>query len=330
MVRQQDIADRLGVSATTVSLALRDDPQISAQTKAQVRRLALEMGYVYRPRKATHRQTTQIAFVGRYGAASPFYWAVLSGAEKASQLYGVELRYVSLEDALRQQLMDGHRIDALMMVSSIDERTISQFLKLGCPVVLIDNNLPHLPLDRVLIENANSLYRAATRLAELGHQRIAFLCGPDEIPSFRDRAVGYRAAMADLGLEPEEIPCADTLSFDGARQPVRQRLSLNGRPGFTALLACSDKVAIGALHALQDHGLRVPEDVSLVGFDDIDAAQVTRPRLSTVHVHRELMGELGVELLMARLEDPLRPAITVTVDTTLIERESAGPYKEGP
>ena len=326
MTTQRDIADRLGVSVTTVSLALRNDAQISEATRAQVQELAEGMGYVYRPRKRATPQTTQVAFIGRYGATSAFYLAVLHGAEKACQEHALTLHYTQLEEVVQHFVLQD-TADAIMMVSSIDAGTISRFKRLGLPMVLVDNNLPNLALDRVLIENFGGLYRTVLKLVEWGHQRILFVCGPDEIPSFRDRLRGYRAAMGDLDMEPMEVYCGYNSTVEGAREQIAQWLERAGRPACTALSACNDKTAIGAMQALQGADLRVPEDISVVGFDDIDMACVVRPALTTVHVYRELLGEMGIRMLLERMDHPSRPPMTLALETDLIERESARPLQ---
>jgi DNA-binding LacI/PurR family transcriptional regulator len=321
---QRDIAEQLGVSVMTVSLALRGDAQISDATRAQVLEMAEEMGYVYHPRKSAAAQAIEVAFVGRYSATSAFYLAVLHGAEKACQEHDLSLHYIQLEEAV-QRFVFQDAADALMLVSSIDAETVDHFRLLGLPMVLVDNNLPHLSLDRVLIENLNGVYRTILKLVEWGHQRILFVCGPDEIPSFRDRARGYRVAMSDLGLEPMEVSCSYNSTVEGAREQMAEWLDQSGPPACTALVACNDKTAIGAMQALQGAGLRVPGDISVIGFDDIDMAGVVRPALTTVHVHRELLGEMGTWMLLERMEHPSRPPMTLALETDFVERESARP-----
>lgn len=321
MATQQDIANRLGVSVTTVSLALRNDPQVSAEMRVQVQAVARELGYTYRPRKSAQPQI-KIAFIGRYSAASAFYLAVLHGAERACQQHNAALHYIQLEEAVRRSFAQGD-VDAIMMVSSIDRPTIERFSRLGLPMVLVDNNVPHLQLDRVLIENFDSLYRTVVRLVEWGHRRILFVRGPDDVPSFRDRARGYRAAMDDLGLASQEVLYTYNSTVEAGQQQMVEWLQENGLPECTALVACNDKTAIGAMQALQQFGIDVPGDVSVVGFDDIDMARVVRPQLTTVHVYRELLGEMGVRLLLERIEHPSRPAMTLALETAFVERQSA-------
>src|SRR5262249_19633900 len=157
-------------------------------------------------------------------------------------------------------------------------------------------------LDRVLTENFGSIYRVVTRLMGWGHRRIAFMAGPDDHPSFHDRLLGYNAAIADLGLQPIELWCPSTQH--GTSKPVvNDWMAAHGEPGFPALIVFHDSAAIEAIHEFQDHGLRVPEDVAVVGFDDIDLARVVRPALTTCHVQRELLGALGVRRLVERAAD---------------------------
>jgi DNA-binding LacI/PurR family transcriptional regulator len=210
-------------------------------------------------------------------------------------------------------------------VGSIDEQTVLQLREIGRPLVLIDNNLPHLGLDRVLIENVGSSYRTVMWLVGLGHRQIACLSGPQDHPSFRDRLLGYRMAIADLGLRSIELRCEGPLLVRGAGKAITERLATHDGPGFSALIACNDEAAIGAMNALQDHGLQVPGDVSVVGFDDIDMARVVRPALTTCHVQRELLGMLGVRRLLERAGDPEAPPLSLVVDTHLTEGASTAP-----
>ena len=149
-----------------------------------------------------------------------------------------------------------------------------------------------------------------------------FVRGPDDIPSFRDRVRGYRAAMQRLGLKQQEVLCAYNSHPDHAREQFTRWMQSAGSVDCTALLACNDKTAIGVIHALQNAGIRVPDDVSVIGFDDIDMARVVRPQLTTIHVYRELLGEMGVRMLVERIQNPSRPPMTLTVGTTFIERGS--------
>lgn len=321
-VRQQDIAAHLGLSVSTVSLALRDASQVAEETRVRVRHAATQLGYNYRPRQLTRTEITQMAFITRTDPNNVFYGAVLSGAERECRNLDIALHYTRL-DAVGSR-MPSHYSDAeaLLVVGTIDEATVLRLKDLGRPMVLLDNNLPHVGLDRVLTENFSSIYRVVRRLLGWGHRRIAFMAGPDDHPSFHDRLLGYHSAVADLDLPPIVLWCGST-HHGNSKQVIDEWMDTRSEPGFSALIVFHDSAAIEAIHELQDRGLRVPEDVAVVGFDDIDLARVMRPALTTCHVHREMLGAMGVRRLIERAADPKAPALALALDTVFVERASA-------
>jgi len=291
MVTQSDIAQRLGVSTTTVSLALRGDLQISAEMQSCVMAVAAEIGYIYRPRKRgkSARQTAYVAARGSM-AANFFYAHVLQGAQQAALRYGMIFYFVVIEESLRRKrLLNDVRVDGTLLVGYIDEETVLKYMALDLPVVLINNNLSGLGVDRVLIDNVHSVYRTVAYLKERGHRMIACMYGPLSHPSFRERLSGYRRGIQDFGLQPIEIAGASGVgSMASAEEHMRDYLSERGEVGFTALVTCTDWVAIGAISALRAHGVAIPSDVSVVSFDDLAIARVTSPALTTNHVPRDL------------------------------------------
>jgi DNA-binding LacI/PurR family transcriptional regulator len=325
MATQSDIAQRLGVSTTTVSLALRGDPQISAETQSRVMAVAAEIGYIYRRRKRAN-SPRQIAYVAARGsmAANSFYAKVLQGAQQAALRYGMTFYFVVIEESLRRKsLLDDVRIDGMLLVGYIDEQTVLKYMALGLPMVLINNNLSGLGVDRVLIDNVHGVYRTVAYLKERGHRLIACMYGPLSHPSFRERLSGYRCAMQDFGLQPIEIAGASGIgSMASAEEHMRDYLSGRCELGFTALVTCTDWVAIGAIRALRAHGVAIPSDVSVVSFDDLVIARVMSPALTTNHVYREALGEMAVHVLHARMERADWPAMAIVTDTSFIERDS--------
>jgi DNA-binding LacI/PurR family transcriptional regulator len=321
-VRQQDIAEHLGLSVSTVSLALRDASQVAEETRVRVRDAATQLGYNYRPRQFMRTEITQMAFITRLDPGNVFYAAVLSGAERECRNLNIALHYTHLDEPPMRRLSHYSDAEALLVVGTIDEASVRRLKDLGRPTVLIDNNLPHVGLDRILTENFSSLYRVVQRLASWGHRRIAFLMGPDDHPSFHDRLLGYRAAMADLGLQRIELNGGDTCR-GASERALGAWMAAHSELGFSALIVFHDEAAIEAIHRLQDLGLCVPDDVAVIGFDDIDMARVVRPALTTCHVHRELLGALGVRRLIERAADPKAPALSLVLDTVFVERASA-------
>jgi LacI family transcriptional regulator len=318
-VRQQDIAAELGLSVSTVSLALRDAAQVAEETRLRVREAAKRMGYTRR-RPAARHTVAQIAYIAQIDRGNVFYAAVLSGVEHECRRLGITLHYTRIETFDERAQASLCEADALLAAGTIPERTIRGLMRLARPLVLVDNNLAQLGVDRVLIENYGSTWRAVEYLARLGHRRIAHLRGPLDHPSFRDRQLGYRGAVEALGLEPIELRCEDV--GPGGTAPVVDRwLDAHGA-NFTALCVFHDEAAVEAIHALQDRGLQVPADISVVGFDDIEMARLVRPALTTCHVYREQLGALAVRRLIERAAHPEAPPTAVTLDTTLVERAS--------
>jgi DNA-binding LacI/PurR family transcriptional regulator len=321
-VRQQDIAAHLGLSVSTVSLALRDAAQVAQETRVRVRDAALQLGYNYRPRQLMRTEVAQMAFITRIDPNNVFYGAVLTGAERECRSLNIALHYTRLDNPDSRMPSHFSDADALLVVGTIDEATVMRLKDLGRPIVLLDNNLPQLGLDRVLTENYGSIYRVVKRMVGWGHRRIAFMAGPEDHPSFHDRLLGYQAAVTDLDLPSMVLWCGST-RHGNSKQVIGEWMDAHDQADFSALLVFHDSAAIEAIHELQDRGLRVPEDIAVVGFDDIDAARIVRPALTTCHVHRELLGALGVRRLIERAADPKAPALALTVDTVFVERASA-------
>lgn len=319
-VRMQDIAEQLGISISTVSLALRSAPQVAEETRVRVVDAAEQLGYIVRPRQ--QRPTlSHIAFVTRDELSNDFYGQVLSGAESECRRLGLNLHFMQIDEHAPIRHANYLLTDGLLVVGSLGEAIVRELRQFDLPTVLVDNNLPLLNLDRILIENVQSLYRTTQYAHSYGHRSIGFLCGPLGISSFKERRIGYRAAIADLGLQPLELYFHDHDARD-VGQTLHDWLEQRGALGFTALIGCNDKATIRAFHTLLDQGVLVPHDISLLGFDDVDLASVIRPALTTNRVPRELLGRLGVQRLVERAREPTLPPLGLTLETTFVERDS--------
>ncbi|MBC8159745.1 MAG: LacI family DNA-binding transcriptional regulator, partial [Roseiflexaceae bacterium] len=252
-VRMRDIADQLGISISTVSLALRAAPQVAEETRLRVIDAAEQLGYSIRPRQ--QRPTlSHIAFITPDEPGNDFYSGVLNGAESECRRLGLSLHFMQIDSTTQIRLANYTLADGLLIVGSVDEDVIRLFQQLELPTVLVDNNIPFLQLDRILIDNVYSLYRATQCAHSYGHQDIAFLCGPTSISSFKERLLGYRAAVADLGLSAIELYFESGDARDVANT-MQRWLDQHGRLGFTALIGCNDKATLRAFHALHDHGI---------------------------------------------------------------------------
>jgi DNA-binding LacI/PurR family transcriptional regulator len=322
-VRLQDIAHQLNLSVSTISLALRNSPQIGEETKERVRQAALDLGYVHRVRHPLAVDLRHVTFINPYATTNYFYSDVLHGAEAECRRHGIALHFVQLEGELNiQDLMrygDGHGI---LLAGSIPERIVREVKQLQLPTVLIDNNLPHLGLDRVLIENVGGAYQITEYLIAAGHRRIAIMQSGESVPSFRERLQGCHMALEEAQLTPVLIPNSTTPQLGDAEKALLSMLQRRDSMTFSALITMNDEQAIGAIRMFQDHGYRVPEDISVTGFDDVMVAQVVRPALTTCRVPRDLLGQSGVHFLMQRAADPSAPIQAIVHTVTLVERNS--------
>jgi LacI family transcriptional regulator len=213
------------------------------------------------------------------------------------------------------------RVDGVIVLGAFLEETLADIGRRASQnVVLVDAYSSNgNGFDSVLVDNVSGAMTAVNHLIAAGHRHIGLIGSePDSYPSITERRQGYLSALAQCGLEPFIENCV--LDRPEAYEAT-QRLMARA-PEITAIFACNDNVAIGVINALQDGGLQVPEDVSVIGFDNIDLAQEVKPALTTMHVDKVLMGVVAVRHLMDRAVNPNRASLKTLVNTQLIERES--------
>lgn len=331
-VTQREIARKLGLSIATVSRALNDQPGVSPEIRAQVLEAAREMGYFpHLPARSLVTATTHtVAFVfhSEHAASDdPFYPIIMTGAESYLSQQGYHVLMSTIDD---QVLENPHlftpvsqgMVDGLILAGpTIAPSFILAMLGAGIPLVLVDNSLPQTPVNCVLNDDEGGTYAAARHLIEHGYTRIAFLSGPEEWVSNRERARGYCRAMYEVGLQPLVVHETETTIASGER--AMQRL-LEEHPDVEAICAVNDAVAIGAIRAAARMGRRTPGDLAVIGFDDISWAQLNDPPLSTVHVFKRQIGVLAAQRLLDCIQNPDTPPARVLVSTRLVLRASCG------
>lgn len=297
----QDVARAAGVSIATVSRALKHQGGLSEITREQVMRAAHDLDYDITKLRASklrrvsfllHRQHTGLS-------ANPFYSHVLHGVEDECRARGLTLHFSSLAAGDNVAEMVGwHGTDGLLCVGFFEPAVLEQLRALRLPLVLIDHFALGLP--SVNSDNFGGAHWATTHLLQTGRRRVAFLGGPDH-HSIRGRWLGYRQALYDAGMPAD--PALDVRrepldSEEGAAGAMRSLLALTEPPD--AVFAYNDTSAILAMQVCQEAGLTVPDTVAFVGFDDLDAAALTYPPLTTVRVDKEALGTRGVQLLLER------------------------------
>ncbi len=335
MTSIKDVAREVGVSTATVSRALRGLPRVSEETRVKVLQVAARLDYVASPHAAslasgqTRAVGVIVPFVTRW-----FYGSVIQGAEELLREAGYDLLLYNLagDEAARHRVFQTHllrkRVDAVLVLSlNPTDEEVAALAKLDRPVAVVGATVEG--WSSVRIDDVETARIAVRHLVELGHRRIGYVGGSlEEQLDFAaplDRLNGYRAAMADAGLTVEpSMEVVGDFTVRGGLAATRLLLDVEPRP--TAVFAASDEMAVGAVHAVREAGLRVPEDVSVIGIDDHEMAEFFE--LTTVAQPVREQGQLAARLLLEALDDdfddPPTPP-TITVPTRLVVRRTTAP-----
>ncbi|WP_179405551.1 LacI family DNA-binding transcriptional regulator [Burkholderia guangdongensis] len=317
----RDVARAAEVSIGTVSRALKNQPGLSEATRARVVDVARRLGYDSAQLRPRIRRLTFLLHRQHNGfPASPFFSHVLHGVEDACRERGIVPTLLTVgpnDDVLRQ--MRPHAPDALAVAGFVEPETVAALAATGRPLVLIDLWAPG--VRSVNIDNATGALLAMRHLFALGRTRVAFIGGPPAHYSITQRAIGYRRAFFEAGrlFDPALEATIDAgLDPDaGAARAMARLLDAPG-PRPDAVFAYNDAAALAAQRVCLARGLAVPDDIAIVGFDDIPAAAHANPPLTTLAVDKEALGRRGVELLLA--DAPERTEICLPVE--LIVRAS--------
>ncbi len=333
----RDVAQRAGVSLATVSRALNDSPLVNEETKQRIVEAASELDFA--PSLSARRlslgktQTITVvtSFLTRPQAAERLRGidAALTDSEFDLVIYNVET--VEKRNQYFKTLPLRQRTDGLLVVSLPPPADVVPRLeRADIPIVFIDAHENTSGLPRVLGDDENGGQLATEHLLGLGHRRIGFIgdefVNPFGFTSSRDRFEGYERALARAGLKPADGHVA--LGAHGryeARDLSARMLGLDDRP--TAIFAASDTQALGVLAAAQDLGLHVPDDLSVIGYDDIEACDFVG--LTTIRQHLFESGRQGAQLLIAEIAERAATPPTVVIPPEIVERRTTAPRKEG-
>jgi DNA-binding LacI/PurR family transcriptional regulator len=217
------------------------------------------------------------------------------------------------------------RVDGVLLLSPIrEDESVLELRRRGIPLVLLDNQMPHSPAPSIVVDNFKGGYEAARHLIEQGHRQIAHIAGPGTYLSSRERERGFRAALAEAGLQPFAVERGD-FRISSGREVAERWIQSGGLP--TAVFAADDSIAVGVMDACKTAGLRLPRDLSIVGYDDQPAALEFRPELTTVRQPAKQIARQGVELLLKAIEGaPLRSE-AVKLEPELVVRQSTAPIR---
>ena len=335
MVRLKDIAQIVGVSVMTVSKALRDEPDVSAATKAKIKKLATDMGYVPdSSAQGLRTKTSRLFGLVIPTTTNPIYARIVFAIEERAHELGYDLLLCHTynkperEDACLRRLLS-RRVDGLFIAPvyrfEAEARIYQEIIARNTPTVLLGAPASFCKtFPAIEIEELVASYTATKHLLGLGHKKIAYLTGPTSAPWAHERFEGFRRALREVNLEVDDklVFQAGSTIEDGTKAAL-QLLNEGAQP--TAIMAVNDLVAIGCAETLLQQGLKIPEDISLVGFGNILTAEHYRVPLTTVRQPKFRLGTAAVETMMKIIRGEKYQLKRLAAE--LVERKSTAPAK---
>ncbi len=325
----QEIARKLNISVSTVSRALSGQhDKVSEDTKNAILTLARKHGV--QRRRTVGKNVAFVIDRELFNDCSNFYSSLISGIETELiknryyfQFNSVDRKNINLND-MNLNFSD---IIGVIFVGFYHDDLVLDLKNKSIPIVLLDYHLPTEEIDSVLIDNTDGVLKACKYLSELGHSRIAYISGDKSLITTQERLFGYRRAKELFSLLDDPALLAECKGrIDQAHEAMNRILDSKTRP--TAVVTHNDIFAIGTVDAIKQRGLTVPEDISVIGFDDIAMARQMVPSLTTVHVPKHTMGIMAVRRLLHITEGKVYPNKKIVLPTELKIRNSTAPPKE--
>lgn len=340
MATIKTIAKQAGVSAATVSRVLNNDPSLSVSEETRARIFSIAEQLAYKPSRLRKLKRDEQLSRKRIGLllwftleeehGDPYFTAIRRGIEIRCEELGLSISKTVRCGGVAESA-ELHRLDGLIVVGSVDARDVVRLYPHLDRIVFVNHSEELETFDTVRLNFEGAARASIGHLQSLGHEKIAYIGGTEHIhrldgslESLNEpdpRRALYRQLLQQAGTYRPEYEIRSEWSSGGGYEAMEELLRLEEKP--TACLAGSDPIAVGALRALHEAGIRVPEEMAVVGFDDIEVAAYVSPPLTTVRVHTELMGRTAVQLLLERIEGRDTP-LHVTVNTSFIVRESCG------
>jgi LacI family transcriptional regulator len=329
MATIREVAKLAGVAPITVSRVLNKSGYTSEEVRQRVEKAVVQLNYVPNvlARSLRSKRTRMLALV-LTDISNPFWTTVARGVEDAAREGGYNVIFCNTDESASKQnryleTLIQKQVDGILLVPARSDESPIEFLrKQKAQVVLLDRRLPYIYADVVRCDSKGGAFQLVQLLIRLGHRRIAILSGPSGVSSADDRVAGYQSALQETGLKPEDqLIIHGDFSLESGYQMTRNLLAMSSRP--TALFASNNFIAIGALKALHDAGISVPEDMSVVGFDDLPAAIVVDPFLTVAVQPAYEMGNLATRRLLQRLDGQISDGIQeIVLPVSIIERKS--------
>lgn len=324
----RDVAKRAGVSVSTVSHVINNTRAVSQESRQRVLQSMEELGYKPNAlaRSLRRRKTNTLGMIVP-DSANPFFAEVARAIEDASFAQNYSVILCNSEGDLEKQqtytnvLIENRVAGILFVAAGVSTELVNELGQRRVPLVIVDREVPGVKADTVLTNHAQGGCLATQHLIDLGHRRIACIAGNSEVSPSAERVTGYRETLKKNGISFDEcLVVKGDFQYESGYEATRQLLQLSRPP--TAVFACNDLMAVGCISAARELGLRVPDDLSVVGFDDVRLASFTNPPLTTIVQPKVEIGTLATQMLLERLADLEAPSRFKRLDTKLCVRRS--------
>jgi DNA-binding LacI/PurR family transcriptional regulator len=346
MIKMEDIAKIAGVSKSAVSIAFNDKPGISAETREKILSIAREHGYVPKLRSSSNdsSESKSLAFLVMTNSGiileqyyqQPFFRELIYFVEERCRQKGYSLVFSSVdlnsfEKEIRKIAEEDKTQGIIFLGTNLEPSQISYAAGLIDQLVVLDTCFDTLPVHFVEINNFMGAYQAGAHICSQGHERIGYIASDVRIHNFDERRRGFDAALLEYGYSPDKCSAFSVApTILSSQEALKKQLEVflkKGNSMPTAIFCECDYIAISAMKTLTELGYNIPEDVSIVGFDNISESRIVSPELTTVHVDKKQMAYLAVDLLAQADESETSLKTKTKVDTLFIKRQSSFPSR---
>ncbi len=330
MASMNDVARRAEVSIASVSRVLNNSDNVNDETRARILKAIKELKY--QPSRVAKRLRSKTGGGNLLGVLipdiqNPFYVDVFTGIEDVAYLnnYGLIMCNFSQDEkkeAHYLNILESEAIDGLIAAPvNEDDLRVKKIVRSGLPVVCVDRGLKGVDVDVVCINNEDGAFKAVTYMLEQGYQRIAYIGGLSSIPSSRLREAGYRKALELKGIPVDaDLVVNGKSGYASGVKYTKELLNLSSPPD--ALFTGNNLITLGALEVINSRKMQIPQDIAVLGFDDMNWSNALNPPLSAVKQPAYEIGKRAGELLFQRIKDPRRPSILMSLNSELMIRRS--------
>lgn len=329
----KDVAQKAGVSLSTVSLVLNHKKNVSEETVRKVQQAIDELNY--HPNRTAQRlaskKTGNIGFVltsDHFSLAEPFYTKIFLGSEFEARQHNYYIILTTVEQNFNKKCIPRflleRNVDGVILAGRVPVGLIRYIHQIDIPLLFIDYLPTHGNFPAVLIDNITGARQAVQHLLQVGHRQIAFIGGDLSHPSIQERFVGYKQALEEAKIPVDAKLIVIDEDYPGDKNGYRAMCKLEKRKAsFTAIFAANDAMAFGSMQCLKERGIKVPDQVALVGFDDVDVAWQMEPHLTTMRVNKEEMGAIAIKSMVDLIANHRKSFSKILVPVELVIRDSS-------